>query len=183
MKRIPKLNYANEEELAKVLLASQDMMQVLTCLIRLPFEDPDLTLSVVVLTTYCRLFTRNKVNEKIGKRWIAGFTPEEVELHKQALRLRSNHLAHTDGDPKRVRIHVQGESAGGAINYSTEYSTGIFLRPDFYKLATMVSKIREQIEIDKKRLVQAVIRDRIAAGYATVFSLGDRGPPPVQTSR
>jgi hypothetical protein len=173
---MPALDMARERKLAGLLLASQDMTNVIFSMLKLWSEKDDspatMHASVEILATYCRPFLENARRERIGEKWIEAYTPDEMALHTQAIRLRHNHLAHTDGDPTRVRIHIQSAPSSRPITYSPQTGIGGFSLEQMRTLRAMVDKIRAQIEKEKQSIEQDVLRGRIAAGYLRAFTLG-----------
>ncbi len=93
-------------------------------------------------------------------------------LHDEAIRLRHNHLAHTDGNPNRVRLHIQSVERGKDITYSVQRSIGGFRLVQFQALLQMVNKVRQQIEMEQSAIDQELLRARVAAGYSKSFTLG-----------
>jgi hypothetical protein len=172
------LDFEREKDFAEVLLASADMMFVLSQLAKLPPGDettPDVIYaSVAIVTAYCRPFASNNRHNIPGKRWIGKYTADEMTLHKRALSIRGTDLAHSAVTPGRVQVFVDEIPAAGNIHYHHQWTQQGFMREDLSALATMVSKVRQAIEVDKDAIGQAVLRARIAAGHKLRFTLGEK---------
>jgi len=180
------LDFERERYWAEIILASQDMMQVLMLLndhSLAPHDDPrTMQASGAMVTTYCRPFTKNNRRVIHGKRWIDEFTAEEKALHARILRIRSTDIAHTEYRAGRVQIHIEEivatvDGVPGEIRYSTRMEYQGLMQADLRLIAGMVSKIREKIESERKQEGEAILAARVAAGYRKWFTPGKRGHP------
>ena len=187
----PDLDLEREKDWAEVLLGgtAQDMRFVLEMLAEVPTGEiahPRIVrISMEIITAYCRPFTKNNRGNIRGKRWIKDFSSEEMKLHRRALTIRDDDLAHTAHcrksrnsyrwrSPTRRREQTGiARGAGGCSllderRYPLLHSLGTG-----NVLALMVGKIRERIEIEKSKIGEQVFALRFRAGFTKWFALGD----------
>ena len=77
----------------------------------------------------------------------------------------------------RVEGNVVATAAAGEIRYSTQTTHAGLMRAELPILAIMISKVREEIEVERKREGEAVLSARIAAGHMEWFTPGILSDP------
>lgn len=181
------IDLIREERWAELILAAQDMTQVLQLLNDLPAGNQDdqqsFMASYAIVTTYSRPFTKNNARVIHGKRWTQDFTDAERTLHDRVIRIRGSDIAHTWRAKGRVHIQITeiprpgGTNPKPEIRYSVQMTYQGLMRSEMAMLPAMVTKIRAAIDLERTSEGAAILAARVTAGYTNWFTPGRLGKP------
>jgi len=198
-----KIDLEKERRWAKLILASQDMLQVCELIERIPPDrsDKDLALdSIGIVTAYCRPFKRKKAKHPaVGEPLLGVLDPGELELHEHVVRMRDKYIVHSDFVDERVQVKIVGhalwvrpgvnpedasaDNRGLSFDHVQQATSHVLARDEFPRILAMATKLREAIKERGRQLDNAILSARHAAGYEGWFRLGNTHSSATGTTR